>query len=327
MSELRYHPLTDDWVIINSNRQARPDMPKDYCAFCPGSGKVPEGGYDILRYPNDFPSMSLNPPEPDDLKTDFYRYKPAYGICEVILYSSSHNATLKELSPQSIRKLGLTWREIYRDFSSDVNIKNVMIFENRGKEVGVTMSHPHGQAYGYGFVPKKIRLEAQNAENYHKAKGSCIFCDMLADEKNSGERIIFENEYFTVFLPFFTEYPYGVYILPNRHISDMGKMTDEMASCLAETIQQVSGMYDSLFDKAFPYMMCMHNPPLDGRDYSAFWDFHVEFFPPLRGENSIKWNASSETGAWAHCNPTCPEQKARELREANDKYLRTKQEQ
>ena len=78
--------------------------------------------------------------------------------------------------------------------------------------------------------------------------------------------------------------------------------------------------YDSLFDMPFPYMMCMHNAPVNSGDVDADFHFHVEFFPPLRSANQQKFNASSETGAWAHCNPRCPEETAAELREAYDRY-------
>ena len=56
MAELRKHPLTNDWIMIASNRQARPQMPKDFCPFCPGSGRVPDH-YDVLKYDNDFPAL------------------------------------------------------------------------------------------------------------------------------------------------------------------------------------------------------------------------------------------------------------------------------
>lgn len=72
MAELRWHPLIQDWVMINSNRQNRPQMPKDWCPFCPGSGKVPDD-YEVLKYDNDFPALSQNPPQPDDVANDFSR--------------------------------------------------------------------------------------------------------------------------------------------------------------------------------------------------------------------------------------------------------------
>ena len=64
MAELRYNPLLRDWVMVASHRQKRPNMPNDFCPFCPGSGKVPDD-YVVYAYDNDFPALSQNPPEPD----------------------------------------------------------------------------------------------------------------------------------------------------------------------------------------------------------------------------------------------------------------------
>ncbi|MBQ3048836.1 MAG: galactose-1-phosphate uridylyltransferase, partial [Oscillospiraceae bacterium] len=217
MAELRWNPMTKDWVMIASHRQNRPQMPKNWCPFCPGSGKVPDS-YDVLKYDNDFPALSVTPPQPDDVANGFFKTAPAYGKCEVVLYSPEHNGKLTDLSGEHLKKLAELWTERFNALSADENIKYVFIFENRGEVVGVTMPHPHGQIYGYSFIPKKIALEIDSAAEYYDENGRCLFCDMLDNEREFGKRIIFENEHFTVFLPFFTEYPYGVYIMPRRHV-------------------------------------------------------------------------------------------------------------
>lgn len=320
MAELRKHPLTNDWIMIASHRQGRPQMPKDYCPFCPGSGKVPEQ-FDVYKYDNDFPALSPNPPAPDAVATAFFETAPAYGKCEVILYSPEHTVTLPELPTAHIKKLVDLWAERYEALSADEKVKYVFIFENRGEVVGVTMPHPHGQIYAYPFLPKKLELELDNARKYKEEKQHCLFCDMLQAEKDFGERIIFSNEHFTVFLPFFTEYPYGVYIQSNRHITNIAAFNEEERTALAETLRRTTGMLDSLFDYKFPYMMCMYNEPVNGPDVADCFHFHIAFYPPMRSADKVKFNASSETGAWAHCNPTCPEEKAEELRAAYAKFL------
>lgn len=320
MAELRWHPLIGDWVMIASHRQARPQMPKDWCPFCPGSGKVPQD-YEVYEYDNDFPALSQDPPAPDDVATDFFKVKEAYGKCEVVLYSPGHTTVLPELSDRHMRKLVELWCERFEALSQDEKIKYVFIFENRGDVVGVTMPHPHGQIYGYSFVPKKLELELQNAKAYQQEHGACLFCDMLKNELDFQKRIVFRNEHFTVFLPFFTEYPYGVYIFPNRHVRYITELDDAERQSLGLTIRDTVGMLDSLFDYKFPYMMCMHNAPVNGEDAGGYYHFHIEFFPPMRSADKQKFNASSETGAWAHCNPTCPEDTAQELREAYARYM------
>lgn len=321
MAELRWHPLTKDWVMIASHRQARPQMPKDWCPFCPGSGKVPDE-FEVYEYDNDFPALSQNPPVPDDVADDFFKTAECYGKCEVILYSPNHTVTLPELTDEHVGKLVDLWCERFTALSADEKIKYVFIFENRGEVVGVTMPHPHGQIYGYSFVPKKLQLECESAEEHLEKTGKCIYCDMLDHEMAAEKRIIFRNEHFTVFLPFFTEYPYGVYIFSNAHKQYITDFNAEERAALAKTIRQTAGMLDSLFDMKFPYMMCMHNAPVNtGKDYSGDFHFHIEFFPPMRAADKQKFNASSETGAWAHCNPTCPEQTAEELRAAYKRFM------
>lgn len=322
MAELRWHPLIKDWVMIASHRQARPQMPKDYCPFCPSFGNVPD--YEVYEYDNDFPALSQTPPAPDDVATDFFQTKEAYGKCEVILYSPNHTQTIKELSDEHMRKLVNLWCERFKVMSDDEKIKYVFIFENRGDVVGVTMPHPHGQMYGYSTIPKKIQLELESSKEYFEEKGNCLFCDMLKNELEYEKRIIFKNEHFTVFLPFFTEYPYGVYIFANSHKQNIMEFTDAERDALGVTIRDVAGMFDNLFDTSFPYMMCMHNAPINIEDTSDYYHFHIEFFPPMRSADKQKFNASSETGCWAHCNPTCPETTSVELRDAYAKFLASK---
>ena len=320
MAELRFNPLTKDWVMIASHRQNRPQMPKDWCPFCPGSGKVPDH-FDVYEYDNDFPALSQNPPVPDDVETNIYKTKPAYGKCEVILYSPQHTVTLPELSTDHVRKLVDLWCERYEAMKADEKIKYVFIFENRGDVVGVTMPHPHGQIYGYSFIPKKIELEVNSSKEHFEKTGHCLFFFMLKDEYAAKDRIIFENDDFVVFLPFYSAYPYGINIASKAHKHSIAEFTDSERTNLAKAVREAAGTLDNLFGYTFPYMMCIQQSPVNSGDMSQFCHFHIEFYPPMRSADKQKFNASSETGAWAHCNPTAPEQKAEELREAHKKYV------
>ncbi|MCI8600711.1 MAG: galactose-1-phosphate uridylyltransferase [Oscillospiraceae bacterium] len=320
MAELRYNPISKDWVMVASHRQNRPQMPKDWCPFCPGpdNAKVPSEGYEVLRYMNDFPALQQAPPEPDDVETGLFKTAPAYGRCEVVLYSDQHRAQLKDLPDAHVHKLAHLWQDCFCDMKRDPKLEYCFIFENRGDVVGVTMPHPHGQVYGYPFVPQKIRDESANARDYYDETGRCLFCDCLKDELEDGRRIIFQNESFVVYVPFFSPITYGVHITARRHLGDLSQMTDGELEQLGETVRDVAGMYDSLFDRPFPYMMCMHNAPLNGGQDS--YHFHIEFFPPMRSAEKQQFFASSETGAGAWCNPTRPEEKAAELQAAYRKF-------
>lgn len=173
MTELRWNPLLKDWTMVASHRQNRPEMPENWCPFCPGSGKVPED-YDVYKYDNDFPALCQEPPEPDEVGSEFYKTKPAYGKCEVILYSPKHDALLWELDLKHIRKLVDLWCDRYIDLSRDEKIKYIFPFENRGEEVGVSMPHPHGQIYGYSFIPLKLQVELNSCREYFNENDECL---------------------------------------------------------------------------------------------------------------------------------------------------------
>ncbi|MDD2212977.1 MAG: galactose-1-phosphate uridylyltransferase [Oscillospiraceae bacterium] len=318
MAELRWNPFIQDWVMIASHRQNRPQMPKDWCPFCPGSGKVPEH-YDVYEYDNDFPALSTNPPQPDPVGGGLFKTRPSYGKCEVILYSPEHNRTLPELSLEHVHKLVDLWCERFEKLKSNPEFKYIFIFENRGEAVGVTMPHPHGQIYAYPFIPKKLELELKAQIEHREASGHCLMCDWLEQETEASLRIVYENESFLIYLPFYSEYPYGIQIAAKRHFGTLLDMTDQERQDLADAVLTASGTLDALFDMKFPYMMCMHNAPVNSEGWEDF-HFHIEFFPPMRSANKIKYNASSETGAWAHCNTTAPEAVAKDLRGACQKF-------
>ncbi|MEG2175090.1 MAG: galactose-1-phosphate uridylyltransferase [Oscillospiraceae bacterium] len=324
MAELRYNPINREWVMVASHRQNRPNMPEHWCPFCPGSGRVPDEGFEVLRYLNDFPALSQMPPVPDDVATDLFRTRPAYGRCEVLLYSDRHDALLRDLSDEHVHKLARLWLDCFNELAADEQIKYVYLFENRGEAVGVTMPHPHGQAYGYSFVPKKLEQEIVSAREHYAATGRCLFCKLLTEEKKVGQRILFSNAGFTAFVPFFSPITYGVQVMANRHMSTLAEMTEAEINFLGEIVRDCAGMFDNLFGTAFPYMMCMHNAPVNGQDCAAFYHFHIEFFPPMRSADKQQFFAASEMGAGAWCNPNDPEQKADELRAAYQKFCASK---
>lgn len=323
MAEFRYNPLIDDWTIVAGNRQKRPDMPKDYCAFCPGSGKVPED-YTVLKYDNDWPSMHTNPPEIDPVETDFFKAKKAFGKAEVILYSPDHNKSLWQLSVDHISELVNLWKERFIEIKKDKNVQYILVFENRGKEVGTTQPHPHGQIYGYGFMPLRIKLELENSKKHYEKTGESLILKIRDEEIKVKDRIIMSNDDFVVFLPFYTDFPYGCYIVPKRDdIYSFEDFDEEIARNFASILKDLQGSFDCLFDREFPYMMGIYQKPINSEleeESEKYYNFHVKFFPPLRAKNSIKWYASSETAVWAKTNPKKNEECAVELREAYERY-------
>jgi UDPglucose--hexose-1-phosphate uridylyltransferase len=320
MAELRYNPLLRDWTMVASNRQHRPHMPKDTCPFCPGSGRVPDH-YDVYKYDNDFPVLTPDPPEPDPVQTSLYRTAKSYGKCEVILYSPDHTKTLPELSVDHIVKLVDLWAERFAELEKDPLHQYVLIFENRGEECGVTMPHPHGQIYAYSKMPLKIKQELESCRLHHQETGKCLLCQMNDEEKNFEQRVIVENDHFLAYLPFFTDYPYGVFIVSKQHKTAITDFTADEKRSLAAILRDTTGAMDQLFEKLFPYMMVMHQRPVNGENVEDYYHFHIEFYTPLREKDKIKYYASSEMGAWAATNPQSVEETAPRLREAYRRFL------
>ncbi|MBQ4137187.1 MAG: hypothetical protein IJD67_03660, partial [Clostridia bacterium] len=154
----------------------------------------------------------------------------------------------------------------------------------------------------------------------------CIFCRMNKEESEFKQRVICENEDFIAYIPFFADYAYGIYISAKKHKQYITDFTESERKNLGIIMRNIVGMYDNIFDFNFPYMMCMHNAPVNlddekHKDFDKYTHFHVEYYPPLRDSNKQQFQASSETGVWAHCNPTAPEEKAAEMREALKRYL------
>jgi len=325
MSELRWNPLIRDWTIIAPKRQDRPEIYKGGCPFCPGSGRVPEE-YDIYFFENDFASLSLTSAVLSESEKKPYRLRNAYGKCEVILYSSEHSKSLSQLTVEHVKRLVDLWAERFDALKSDENLKYIYIFENRGEMVGATISHPHGQIYAYSYIPKRIELEIDSSEKYFKENNSCLFCEMLENEIKNEKRIIVENDDFAAFVPFFSEYPYEVFIVSKKHILSLEGFNSDEKYNLARILKDVTGTFDSLFDSKFPYMMCVHQAPVNSGSLGQNYHFHVEFYSPVRSERSQKFNAAGETGAWAHVNPTLPEEKAVDLRQAYIRYTANRHE-
>src|SRR5258707_7756000 len=93
----------------------------------------------------------------------------------------------------------------------------------------------------------------------------------------------------------------------------MAAMPNAELRDLARILQQVVIKFDNLWQTPFPYVMPLHQAPTDGGDYRCF-HFHIEFHPPLRKPNLLKYLAGPEIGGGNFLSDTSPEEKAAELR-------------
>lgn len=305
MPEFRWNPLLDTWTMVATNRQHRPHLPKDYCPFCPKDNPaLPK--FDVLAYTNDFPVMSLDGFGVNEVDKGVFRKKDAVGKCEVILYSPEHNKQLYQLSDAHVLKIVELWNERFKELQKDQRIKYIFEFENRGEEVGVTIHHPHGQLYAYSFVPLKIREELNNSRKYFQKHQRNLFADLNAAEKKYKKRIVYENKSFIAYIPYFTDYPFGVFVVNKKLKGNITQFTLSEKKDLADTLKKVTAAFDKIYDRHFPYMMCLHQTPVNEKKYADaenYYAFHIEFYPPLRAKDKVKWYAGSEMGAGAAANP------------------------
>lgn len=321
MSELRWHPLLEEWVITATHRQDRTFFPPDnYCPLCPTEKggfptEVPAEDYELVAFDNKFPSLQRRPPEPAVKDTGLYKVRPAAGVCEVILYAPGHAGTLTDKSEDEIERLICVWTDRYKELGALDYVDYVFIFENKGKEIGVTLSHPHGQIYAYPFVPPVIQKELSASRKHKRKTGGCLLCDILSEELDDGRRLVAQNEHFVAFIPFYARYPYEVHILPREHRHCLPEFSEAEKRSLANVLKTMLVKYDNLWGFSLPYMMVMHQKPTDGNAH-AHYHFHIEFYPPYRTKEKLKYLAGSESGAGVFINDTLAEEKARELREA-----------
>ena len=321
MNQLRWDPTLEEWVAYATHRQDRTFLPPaEYCPLCPTEPggfptEVPRESYDIVVFENKFPSFTPDAPEPDEPGSALTPTAPGRGVAEVVLYSDDHDATLAGMSERRIRNLIEVWADRYEELGALDYVNYVFIFENKGEAIGVTLHHPHGQIYAFPFVPPRPKKELEAGRNYRSEnENRCLHCDLLAQEHEDGRRLIVKGEHFTAFIPFYAHYPYEVHLYARRCAASIADLNGEERSDMAGVLKRLLVGYDRLFGFSLPYMMVMHQAPTDGKDHEGIAHFHVEFYPPNRTAEKLKYLAGSEQGAGAFIVDTLPEQTAQTLR-------------
>lgn len=302
--ELRYDPLAGEWVTIAGGRQRRPNLPSSDCPFCVGGLESPEH-YDVRAFTNRWPSLRTG--DPVALPTgafgadDARARVPARGSCEVVLYSAEHDASLGSLGRERIRRIVDLWAERTTELLERPEVEYVLVFENRGAEVGATIPHPHGQIYAFPAVPPVPAREASIA-----AEHGCSICVDEPRERELGERIVHASDTWSAWVPFASTTPYGLLLAPRRHVAHLSDLDDAGRDGLAAALEDVLTRYDALFDRPFPYMLWVHPGE----------HLHVHLAPPLRDAESMRYVAAGEVGSGMYFNPVVPEDAAAALRGA-----------
>jgi UDPglucose--hexose-1-phosphate uridylyltransferase len=226
-----------------------------------------------------------------------------------VLFSPEHGKTLASLGVAQVRRVVDLWAERTSALLARPEIEYVLVFENRGREVGATIDHPHGQIYGYPFVPPAPAREIRPG-------GHCAVCHDLASELDAGTRIVAEHGPWVAWVPFASGYAYGLRIAPRTHLPSLSAIDDRMRDDLAYMLVDALGRYDRLWpdtNERFPYLLWFHQAPASGGDA---WHVHAHVAPPLRAPGVPRYVASGELGSGTLSNPVVPEDAARALRDA-----------
>jgi UDPglucose--hexose-1-phosphate uridylyltransferase len=270
--------------------------------------------FEVAVFENRFPSLRRLPEPPGIEGSPLTPVRPSVGACEVVVYTSQHDATAADLSLRQLEQLVGVWAARTVELGARPEIDYVFVFENKGESIGVTLHHPHGQIYAYPYLPPVLERESVNARRHLADAGTCLWCDLLQQELRDGRRIVSRNDRWVAGVPFFARWPYEVHLVPVDHVGWLHELDDGGVTDLARILRTVLLKYDSLFGFALPYVMAIHQRPTDGGDHDGY-HLHVEFYPPHRTESKLKYLAGSEAGAGAFINDTLPEMTARRLRE------------
>jgi UDPglucose--hexose-1-phosphate uridylyltransferase len=311
-SQLRFDQATGQWVIIAARRQDRTyKPPPDQCPLCPGptgtTSEVPAPDYDVVVFENRFPSLS-GAGSPAAVPDGFVP-QPGVGRCEVICFSSNHTGSFAELPPEHARLVVDAWRDRTDALLALPGVQQVFCFENRGDEIGVTLAHPHGQIYGYSYLPPRTAAMMAQAA---KHKGDNLFADLLAAEIAEGSRIVARSELFTAFVPFAARWPVEVHIYPNRFVHNLIELTYAELDDFASMYRDVLRRFDRMYSSPLPYISALHQ--YDGTEALREGYFHVELMSIRRSTTALKYLAASESAMDAFITDVVPEAVAARLR-------------
>jgi UDPglucose--hexose-1-phosphate uridylyltransferase len=335
--EERWHPLREEWVVIAAHRQNRPwigetvsiaeDCIPAYqsdCYLCPGNDRVSGASNpdykSVYVFDNDHPCVGPDAPEQPPVPDSPYRTRSAQGIARVICYSPNHNLTVAEMSLHNIEEIVGVWQAQTVDLGRRSGVKHLLFFENKGEVAGVSNPHPHGQIYATNFVFKTIETELLASQHYLSETGQQLFSAIISAEQRDGRRILYEDEFSIAFVPYFARYAYEVYVAPKRRVAHVSALTAQEIASLAQALKNVTVRFDNLWRMSFPYVMVLHQAPVD--DASDLFHFFIAFHPPLRQPGRLKYLAGPEIGGGNFISDTLPEEKAAELRQQSTVHYR-----
>jgi UDPglucose--hexose-1-phosphate uridylyltransferase len=331
--EERWHPLRREWVIVSAHRNDRPwhgetvadhsaELPEyaPDCYLCPGNARVSgitNPSYSgIFVFDNDHPCVGPGAPRNLPSPPEPYRNRPARGLSRVVCFTPRHDVTLAQLAPQQFADLLRTLQDQYRELGTRDEVAHVLVFENKGRVVGVSNPHPHCQIYATNFVFKTIEVEAEAQAKYLWKWGRPLFPDIIAAEEADGQRLLAARDHALAFVPYFARYPYETFVAPRATRASLADLAPDELTDFGEVLREALIRLENLWRMPLPYVMVLHQAPTDGQAYPGF-HFHIEIAPPLRKPGLRKYLAGPELGGGNFLQDSAPEAMAAELRKVS----------
>ncbi|GAP46733.1 galactose-1-phosphate uridylyltransferase [Streptomyces azureus] len=310
-SEIRRDPLLGDSVAVASHRQGRTyHPPADECPLCPSEGdrlsEIPDSSYDVVVFENRFPSLAGDS-----------------GRCEVVCFTSDHNAAFADLSEEQAGLVLEAWTDRTSELSHLPSVEQVFCFENRGAEIGVTLQHPHGQIYAYPFTTPRTALMLRSVAAHKEMTGGENLFDAVLERELAEERVVLEGEHWVAFVPYAAHWPYEVHLYPKRRVPDLLGLDEAARTEFPKVYLELLRRFDRIFGEGeppTPYIAAWHQAPfgaLEEFDGVVREDFalHLELFTIRRTSGKLKFLAGSESGMNVFINDVPPERAAERLRE------------
>lgn len=298
-SEIRKDYFTDEYVIIAPNRAKRPhkvgaipDVTGSICHFCPDNFKdeivtYQDNGYndqwEILSILNKFSALTLDNPD-------------AYGQNEVIIETRKHGLDINDFSVDHIVRIFNAYIDRFDALRNMDGIKHVILFKNEGGKAGASIAHTHSQVIALPVLPLKIENEASAFNKYRLEHATCPYCDIIAKETDK-PRVIWEDENLFVLSPYASTAPFGVWLLPKRHVRFMSELTRSEKESIALAMKIVLGKLDE-FGISYNYFV---ENAVNREDYHM----HIKITP-----RPDVWGGL-EMGTGVIVNPIAPEYAAR----------------
>ncbi len=319
-SQVRYDPLLGEWVIVASHRQDRTFLPPaDHCPLDPSRPgrltEIPAPDYEVVVFENRFPSLVSAPGAAggDDTAGDgLLLTRPGNGRCEVVCFSPVHTASFADLTHDQAALVLAAWTDRSAALAALPGVEQVFCFENRGEEIGVTLSHPHGQIYAYPFVTPRTARMLATSRRYQRDTGRNLFDDLLAAELADGSRVVSAGEHWTAFVPHAAHWPYEVHLYPRHRRADLQALTPAERDEFCDVYLDLLRRFDRLFGTPAPYISGWHQAPA-GAGTQEF-ALHLQLFTIRRAPGKLKYLAGSESGMGAFTNDIAPEAAAATLR-------------